>query len=861
MVTRTLKPYRDKRLAEQTPEPFGAARLPATGKLFVVQQHHARVLHWDLRLELDGVLTSWAVPKGPSYNRDHKRLAIRTEDHPLDYADFEGRIPDGNYGAGHVIIWDRGRWEPLEDVSTGFQRGKLLFNLHGFKLKGRWALVRLKKGDAAAGKEWLLLKERDEYEEATVGAPGDDSVLSGLTVDELAQPEARANRLRPRLKRMKQARERAHPVRTNPMLATAGEAFDRAGWLFEFKYDGYRVLAERNGKTVQLRSRNGHDLTRLFPEIAQGVARLPYEQFVLDGELIVSDGQGRPNFALLQQRAALRAEAAIDRAAIECPCSYFAFDLLQLLHFDLRMSALTRRKELLRELLPSQGPLRYSEHISRAGRKVFAAARQLGLEGIVAKKALSPYREGRSESWIKVRHQKTGDFVLVGFTTGKRTAADLGALALGEYRGGKLSYAGRVGTGLKTALRRTLLETLQQSPDGPVLDNNEAVHWKRTELVAEVQFREYSPDGKLRLPVFLRLRDDKDPRDCVGTFDNPVPATELKTAAVPNVIVTNPDKVFFPEAGYTKRALCSYYERIAPWMLPYLKDRPIVLTRYPDGIHGKSFFQHNVPDFVPAWVRRVTLWNEDVERENSYFLIDNPLALKYLANLGSVVIHLWHSRVGTLEHPDWLVLDLDPKEAPFEQVVQLALAIGELSDELGLPSFPKTSGASGLHILLPLGNQLTHAQARDLAELMARVIVRRHGTIATIARARAQRQGKVYIDYLQNGHGRLIAAPYTARAVAAGSISMPLRWHEVNRGLNNERFHLGNGPRRLQRLDHGSDGTRAQYRRRPGTGSRAFGNPDGRLTTRQTDGAPVENGRARQKKAPGGRSTALCPRA
>ena len=803
MPSRRLETYRDKRHAGTTPEPFGRLLLPKTGKLFVVQQHQARHLHWDLRLELDGVLLSWAVPKGPSRNPKDKRFAAHVEDHPLDYADFEGRIPEGNYGAGYVIIWDKGTYVPLNNFKMGMEKGKLLFELKGHKLHGRWTLVRMKgtnKNTTDNGNEWLFIKERDQW--AKEDAPfSDDSIHSGLTVAQMKSPKRKATRLSGELKKTA-AKLQKRTVSTKPMLASSGEIFDNDNWLYELKYDGYRLLAEKNTAKVTLHSRNGHDLTASFPEIAQSIFRLPFEQFLIDGELVVHDEQGIPSFSLLQQRARLSGELEVARAAIEMPCTYYVFDALQILNYDLRELPLIKRKSYLRRLLPSLGPLRLSEHITAKGRSTYQAAVKLGMEGIVAKQINSLYRSGRSNAWTKVRHQRTDDYVIVGWLPNRSNPKDLGSLALGEYRTSGLTYIGRVGSGLGTAKRQEVLKALDNLPPGKALVDkaaNSRVVWVDPSLVCEVGFKEYTRDGQLRQPVFRRLRDDKAATECRGRFDNPT-SQPLTPAPEPVVTITHPDKVFYPEKELTKGDLVGYYEKIAPWMLPYLRDRPLVLTRYPDGIHGKSFYQRDAPDFVPDWIQREVLWSEGAAREVHYFVVQNTAALKYLANMGTIPIHAWHSRITHLEHPDWCVLDLDPKSAPFKDVIKLAQAIGALSEEINLPAFPKTSGASGLHVLIPLANQLTHDHARTLGELLARVIVDRYPHIATIARAIKARENKVYVDYLQNGHGRLLVAPFSARAEVAASVSMPLKWSEVNGKLSNPKFHLANAVTRMRRL-------------------------------------------------------------
>ena len=796
-----LRTYRNKRSASATPEPFGAETTSlATGnrRLFVVQQHAARRMHWDFRLEIDNVLCSWAVPKGPSMDPDDKRFAAQVEDHPLDYADFEGRIPDGNYGAGHVIVWDTGTYIELEDFVTGFQDGKLLFELTGHKLRGRFTLIRL-KGRENTGKEWLLIKERDQW--ARAEPPLEGSVLSGMTIETIAEPRALEAALTARIERIEPPPPATVSRSEKPMLAKASEPFHRDGWVYEIKYDGYRLMIERDGDDVTLRSRTGLDLTARFPEIAKCAAQLPYTEFTIDSEVVVHDERGVPSFARLQQRAAVRGELATKRASIHDPVTCYAFDLPHACGYDLKTLPLTHRKDLLREILPPVGPIRFSEHIQGNGIETFHAMRRLGLEGVVGKRADSPYLSGRSDFWRKVRANRTGDFVIAGWVPVKNNPDDIGALVLAEYRGDELAYCGRVGSGLGAANRREVRAHLATAGPGERLPNDiddRAHRWVDPVLVCEVEYREYSADGHLRFPVFLRMRDDKPPKECVSVYREP-PPDALEQEPERELVITNRDKVFFPEKQWTKGDLLDYYESAAPWMLPYLADRPLVLTRFPDGIHGKSFYQRDAPAFVPDWVERKVLWSESAEREVHYFVAQNTESLVYLANMGAIPIHAWHSRITDLEHPDWCVLDLDPKEAPFKDVVETAKEIKGLLDEIELLGFLKTSGASGLHILLPLARQLTHRQATTLGELLARVLVSRRPDICTITRAVRKRENKVYIDYLQNGHGQLLVAPLSARAEPAGSVSMPVEWSELNGRLKNANYHLKNAVTRLQR--------------------------------------------------------------
>ena len=795
----SLESYRSKRRASVTPEPFATVqRESAAGskRLFVVQQHAATRLHWDFRLEVDNVLRSWAVPKGPSMDPEDKRFAALVEDHPLDYADFEGSIPAGNYGAGNVIVWDQGTYVELEDFAAGFSDGKLLFDLNGHKLRGRFTLIKL-KGRENTGKEWLLIKERDRW--AKTGTLSDDSVLSGLTVEGLDRADEIESALAADIQSLDPTPPPAPAATDEPMLATASEPFHRDGWVFEIKYDGYRLMIERRGDEVTLHSRRGIDLTALFPEIAKCARRLPYREFTIDSEVVVLDGRGIPSFARLQQRAALRGAPALGRASMHDPVTCFAFDLLNACGYDLKDQPLLQRKRLLEQMLPAVGPIRYSAHVEGNGIETFKRMTGLGLEGIVGKRADSTYRSGRSDAWRKVRARRSADFVVAGWTPTKSNAADIGALVLAEYRGDELVYCGRAGSGLGEANRREARSRLAELGEGDALSEDATHRWVEPVLVCEVEFREYSMDGHLRHPVFVRFRDDKAPKECLSAYDEPADV-DFDPEPVREVIVTNRDKIFFPEQGLTKGDLIDYYGNVAPWMLRYLVDRPLVLTRFPDGIHGKSFYQRDAPAFVPDWLTRKTLWSESAEREVNYFVVQNVESLQYLANMGAIPIHAWHSRITDLEHPDWCVLDLDPKDAPFAHVVEIARLIQELLDEIDLPGFPKTSGASGLHILLPLARQLTHGQARTLGELLARVVVVRRGDIATINRVVRQRENKVYVDFMQNGHGQLLVAPFSARAEVAASVSMPIEWSELDDQLHNSNHHLKNAIERLERL-------------------------------------------------------------
>ncbi|MBI4541105.1 MAG: DNA ligase D [Gemmatimonadetes bacterium] len=812
-----LSAYRAKRSPTRTPEPFSAVAAtapvsPSGGRLFVVQKHSARNLHWDFRLEWEGVLLSWAVPKGPSPNPADKRLAVRVEDHPLDYADFEGVIPEGEYGAGPVIVWDRGVWIPLDDPGQGMEKGKLLFELRGYKLRGRWTLVKTKQSPSS----WLLIKERDALasKEGTASYP-DDSIYAGLTVEELERVDERARELGRKLAKLGAKRRRVDPRKVEVMLATArDEPFSRVGWVFELKYDGYRLVAGREGDEAVLVSRSGGDFTETFPEVARAVRGLPYDGLVLDGEGVVHDEGGLPSFDRLQRRGLLQRRGDIARAALELPATFYAFDLLGFGDYDLRPLPLLQRKALLREVLPTIGPIRLSDHIEEKGAEMYERVCAMGLEGIVGKKADSPYRGGRSADWVKVRALQSDDFVIVGWTEPRGSRVGFGALHLAQYDAARtLVYVGSVGTGFADGqlrdLHGRLLELEQGAPPctGEVPDGRgRGHHWVHAELVCEVRYREFTEQGLLRHAVFVRLRDDKPARECVLNAKPghrrapPEPAQVVERAVRKQVPFTNLDKVFWPEAGYTKGDLIEYYRSVSEWLLPYLRDRPLVLTRYPDGIHGKSFFQKNAPEWAPDWIRTVKLWSEDAQRDIEYFVCDDEESLLYVVNLGTIPLHVWSSRVSSLARPDWCILDLDPKDAPFAQVVKVARGIHALCDELELPCRVKTSGSTGLHVLIPLGRQCTYDQSRTLGELLARVLVAELPDVATIARSPRRRGGRVYIDYVQNGHGRLLVAPFSVRPVPEAAVSTPLRWSEVTGRLSIRAHTLRTVPRRMKRL-------------------------------------------------------------
>jgi len=612
----------------------------------------------------------------------------------------------------------------------------------------------------------------------------------------------------------------------SPMLATLiDEPFSDPDWLFEIKYDGVRVLAERDGERVTLAGRSGQDFTPRYPEIVDALRALPVTRFLIDGEIVALDAAGRPSFQTLQLRMHLTRPADVARARGAVPVTGVFFDLLALDGHDLRGLPLVERKRFLSLVVPAQGIVRFGGHVAGDGKAFLEAACARHLEGIVAKLASSRYTSGRSRDWLKIKCQLRQEFVIGGYTEPQGSRAYFGALHLGLYDGDRLVYASKVGTGFDD---RTLtdvwakLRPLERptSPFDAGTPPGRGHHWVEPRLVCEVRFTEWTEEGGLRHPAFMGLRDDKRPEECRREVPVHVARPTPRNAARPipsrpaskpatgrqrrdtgrDVRLTNLDKVFWPEDGITKGDLIGYYETVAPLVLPYLDDRPVVLTRYPDGIHGKSFFQKDAPEFAPSWLRTARIWSEQPRRQIDYIVIDSVDALRFVANLGTIPLHVWASRVRSLERPDWLVLDLDPKGAPFTDVVKVALATREVLDRLELPSHVKTSGATGLHILLPLGARYSDDQVRSFAQLLATLVVQAVPRIATVARPLRARGGKVYVDWGQNGRGQTIVAPFSVRPLPGAPVSCPLRWDEVTPALDPRRFTIRTVPERFEAL-------------------------------------------------------------
>jgi bifunctional non-homologous end joining protein LigD len=817
-----LERYRQKRDPLRTNEPFGAERKVSSGGTwagrFVVHLHAARQRHYDLRLQVGRSLKSFAVPRGPTFDPDERRLAVNTEEHPLEYADFEDVIPEGNYGAGPMIAWDVGRVSYLEHTAEdGELGGKIDFVLHGHKLRGRFGLVRTKRG---AGNEWLLLKKRDEFsrkgDEITVQAP--ESVLSGLTVDELSGRAALALAIEARAAGLGASERALDVVRREPMLtALSGARLDDPERLYELKLDGVRIVADKQGRAVTLRYRNGGVCSASYPEIVRAVETLPGERLVLDGEIVAFDARGRPRFQRLGSRIHARRALDVARAVAETAVKYLVFDLLALGAHDLTELPLAERKKLLRELVRGKGLVQVLDHLDGRGVELFAFCESEGLEGVVAKRRESVYRFGprRGDDWVKIKCEIEDDFVVVGFVEGQGARQTLGALCVGSYDGEALRYRGRVGSGLDDTTIDEFLrlfaarEAGEPSVSLPLPDEAKAARWVRPELVVSVRHAGFSDDGRLRHPVFRGLRADVDPRSCVAAPNGEVapPAAAIEPEAVEpaarraGLVLSNRDKVFWAAEGYTKGDLLAYYESVAPVLLAFLSRRPVVLVRHPDGIEGKSFFQWNVPRGTPDWIRRMTLEDPDEPGKAKHcFLIDDVDSLLYVINLGCIPLHVLAFREQAREFCDFITFDLDLGDQVFARAIEMALTLREILTELGLPAYVKTSGQGGLHVLTPLGPQVSFDTAKLLVELVGRLATARHASFATMERRIDKRYGRMYVDTGQTGPSRTIVSPYSVRAFAGAQVSTPLFWDELSGALEPSRLTIMTVPARLAEL-------------------------------------------------------------
>jgi bifunctional non-homologous end joining protein LigD len=748
-VAQKLTEYKRKRDPKKTSEPFGAKRpRKAEEAIFVVQRHDARRLHYDFRLERDGALASWAVPKGVPLEPGQQNLAVHVEDHPLEYATFEGEIPKGQYGAGSVEIWDSGTYELVEEKKNG----GLTVRLHGKRLDGTWALIPAKlSGDE---KNWLIIRKKEEAGSA------------------------------PR------------PVSTRtyvPMLATLAEDIPRgAGWLFEVKWDGYRAIAKVSSGEATLTSRNGNDLTARFPNVAKEVAKaVKTPAAVLDGEVCALDEAGRSSFSAMQQGKA------------GTPLVYYVYDLLEVEGEPLVDLPLVERRKRLEKLLDKRNRcVRLSEAFDD-GAALLDAAEQQGLEGILAKRLDSRYIQGkRTRDWLKIKTHGEQEFVIAGFTKGTgRRASSFGSLVLGYYRGDELVYAGNVGTGFNSKEIDKLVDKLRplrrptspfpEAPKMPKVRKSDVI-WVEPELVCEVEFAEWTHDGRLRSPTYKGLREDKSAEE----VRREEPITDTVKKGTRELKLSNLDKVFFPVEGITKGDLLEYYRAVAPVLVPHLKDRPFTMVRWPDGIEAGRFFQKDAPSHMPEWIptfRTLVSTRESPRKKKwvNFPVVNDELALLWMVNMGCIDMNAWYSRIDKPDRPDFVLFDLDPSpDVGFKETVQVALLVKQALDAFGLVGFPKTSSGEGMHVLVPVERRHTYDDTRQFAEIVAGAIARTNRGLATTEWTKSKRRG-VLIDSNQNGEGKTIASAYSVRPRPGAPVSTPLRWEEVNEKLDPLSFTMG----------------------------------------------------------------------
>ena len=808
---RALKEYRRKRDFSRSAEPSGGEPA-AAGHSFVVQKHEASHLHYDFRLEMDGVLKSWAVAKGPSVDPAVKRLAIEVEDHPLAYGDFEGTIPKGQYGGGTVMVWDRGTWEPQEDPHRGLKTGRLKFALHGAKMKGLWALVRMKPRPKDRHPNWLLIKDKD-----TAAVPGDadkllrrdksaktargmTAIAAGTDVWRSNKAEKQAPKAKAKAKpKRKAARGAPPPAFIAPQLATRVDAPpDGDDWLHEIKFDGYRLLCRVDDGDVRILTRHEKDWTAKFPDLAMALKGLSAANAYVDGEAVIFDKTGLTDFGALQNWF-----KAPDGRAV----TYCAFDLLHLDGKDLRGEPLAARKAALRTLLDASGipSLKFSDHQLGHGAAFFAAAKGLGVEGIISKRAEAAYTSGRTHGWLKIKRIERQEFVIGGYVPSTVSATAIGALLMGEHRNGKLAYAGKVGTGYTQASARELYAKLSKlKAKTPAFDKvpteaRRGAVWTKPKLVAEVEFGAWTADRILRHAAFIGLREDKTARDVkaepVRSVKKVSEDTPAEDNAVGGVTITHPERVIYAREHVTKLQVAQYYEAVAEVMLPHVAGRPLALVRCPEGVGPACFFQKHVGAGLPDSIRE-----ERIGAKDKVLVLDTAEGLISLVQRGVLEVHTWGSHVGGIDRPDLLVFDFDPDPAlQWKAVVAAAVAMRDDLKSLGLKSFVKTTGGKGLHVVAPIAPALEWDGIKQFARAVAGRFAARDPKRYLVNMSMKQRKGRIFIDYLRNGRGATAVAPYSTRARPEGRIATPLSWDELEGGAKPGDFTIATVPKRIQR--------------------------------------------------------------
>lgn len=825
-----LEEYKKKRNFSRTKEPEGEAGMPDDGHLYLIHKHAASRLHYDFRLELNGTLKSWAIPKGPSLDPSEKRLAVHVEDHPLSYGSFEGTIPKDQYGGGTVMIWDKGSWEPVGNPDEDYKKGHLKFRVRGRKLNGLWSLSRMEGKTGENSKNWLLIKKKDEK-----AVPSDEyniledkplSVETGRSMDEIADAENAEQRQSsmPGKKDKKIVKIREHPAdpselqnarkaeqpeKFHPQLAALGDDPPVGNkWIHEIKLDGYRILAFISDKNIRLISRSGKDWTQKFFDIADALKKFPVNQAILDGEIVLLRKEGTSNFQALQNAVKQNTHKNI---------YYYLFDLPHCEGYDLTNSPLEDRKNLLQILVSKTGGedkvIRYSDHIRSSGDQVYRHSCSLALEGIISKDSGSPYVQKRSKTWMKTKCMKRQEFLVGGYSEPSGYRTGFGALLLGYYEDKVFMYAGKVGTGFTektlTQLQQRFGELEQKNPAfGSPPKGAEArdVHWIKPEIIVEVEFSEWTLRGHLRHPSFKGIREDKSPGEIVREFefDDTVKSASFSikksdSAVIRGIKITNPEKILYPEQGATKRTLAEFYENISEHILPFIIKRPLTLVRCPRGRAKKCFYQKHINETMPDAVRGRKIKEKNGTAE--YPFIDDIKGLLSLIQIGVLEIHPWGSSEHDLEKPDMLTFDLDPGPGiEWKDIIEGANILKDYLDALGLQSFVKTSGGKGIHIVIPIQRRSEWTQAKEFTKAIAKDLERRYPDRFIANMSKGKRKGKIFIDYLRNGRGATSVAAYSTRAREGAPVSVPIGWDELTAGVRPDSYNIENLAVRLSSL-------------------------------------------------------------
>jgi bifunctional non-homologous end joining protein LigD len=798
-----LEEYKRKRDFTKTPEPPAERPASRHGFSYLIQKHDATRLHYDLRLELDGVLLSWAVTKGPSLNPADKRLAVRTEDHPLSYGSFEGTIPEGEYGGGTVMLWDRGTWEPTFDPHAGLKKGHLAFVLHGERLKGAWDLVRMHGREKK--ENWLLIKKKDK-EARSDGAASDFlsrenvSVTTKRSMEEIAT-DAPAIEARPKADHaLRELMKKFPDVQLSTLVDKPPEG---ERWLHEIKFDGYRLLGFVADGAARLMTRNGNDWTRKFPAIYASIAHLKAKTAVLDMEAVVLDNEGKSSFQAMQQ--------AMGNGGNPGSVQAYVFDLLYVDGKDLAGKPLTARKDALKKLLAKSKDdhyLLYSDHVLGHGSEMFKKSCSMGLEGIVSKLADSPYQMGRQRSWLKCKCTKRQEFVIIGYTAARSGGRAIGALHLGYNHKGQMKYAGKVGTGFSMEYAGNLLERLSKlKVDKPPANDvprsvARSATWVKPELLCEVAFSEWTEDGHIRQPSFQGLREDKKPQQV--SMENPVvlpTANGAKRSAGPlelfGVTISHPDRVIFPDVGVTKGRLAEFYAAAAPWMLKDIARHPVTLLRCPEGMAGECFYQRN-PRLGLGHDVKTFRWKHK-GKSYEYFYIDDDKGLIELAQMGAIEVHPWGARVDHIDYPDRLIFDLDPDEkVPFEAVKLAAKDLRKRLERRGLESFLKCTGGKGLHVTVPLAEKDTWKDVKEFCAGIANEMVRDVPAAYIATMTKKKRSGKIFVDYFRNDYTATAIADFSVRARPGAPVAAPLEWRELDKLRSANQFTVADALKRLK---------------------------------------------------------------